>query len=366
MSTLTVPAAPEAITPDWMTAALRESGVISTSRVTSIETEIVGAGVGFIGQLARVALTYDAREASAPASLIAKFPTLDPGGRQIGNLFRFYEREVRFYEEIGPDCGLCAPQRYFSHADVSGDQYILLLQDMDAAGAHVGNDLQGCTIEEAELVVRNAAAFHARWWQRDELLRLAWMPFINDPVYQSAEHSYQQTWPVFLGMYGDRLSARLRKDGEAMQTRVIALLELLRQPPLTMSHGDYRADNMFFGPAAGDLTLCDWQIASKCRGAFDIAYFLSMSIAPELRAREEMRLLRLWRDGLIEHGVPDYSWEQAQHDYRLGVLFSWLYVVIAIGSLDPANERGLALFNAIFERRRAAFEDLDAGKLLPA
>jgi hypothetical protein len=363
MGTMTVPAAPEALTPEWLTSALREGGIIRSSSVTSAATEIVGAGVGFIGQLARVRLTYDTPEANAPASLVAKFPIIDPSSRAIGNLFRFYEREVRFYEEIGADAGLKAPACYYSHADVPGDEYIILLEDMGAA--QCGNDLQGCTLGQAELVVRHAAAFHARWWQSEALLNLSWMPFINDPVYQSAEHSYQQTWPLFLNSYGDRVSPGVRKHGEALQHRVIALLDVLAQEPRTMSHGDYRADNMFFGPGADTLTLCDWQIASKCNPAFDLAYFLSMSVPPDLRKAEEMRLLHLWHDGLADGGVRGYGWEQALRDYRLGVLFSWIYVVISIGSLDPANERGMALFDAIFERRQHAFEDLDAGELLP-
>jgi hypothetical protein len=234
------------------------------------------------------------------------------------------------------------------------------------AHARLGNDLQGCTLAEAELVIRKAASFHSRWWEREELLGLPWMPFINDPVHQSAEPSYQQTWPTFLKMYGERMSPELTKVGETLQHRVIAVLNELAQRPLTMVHGDYRADNMFFGPGPDDLTLCDWQITSKGRGAFDVAYFLSMSIDPDLRNAEEMRLLHLWHDGLAEGGVRDYSWDQALHDYRLGVLYSWVYVVIAIGSLDPANPRGVALFDTIFERRRRAMEELRAGELMPA
>ena len=364
MGTLTIPAAPEAITAAWLTDALCRGGVISDARVASVDTEIVGAGVGFIGQLARVRLTYDRDEANAPASLVAKFPTLDPGGRAIGNLFRFYEREVRFYEEIGGDCGLRAPKRYFSHADPAADQYILLLEDM--AHARVGNDLDACTVAQAELVIRHAAQFHARWWESAALDRLAWMPNTNDPVHQSAQPAYQQAWPVFLGMYGDRLSPGLRATGEALQHRIISVLDQLAAGPRTISHGDYRGDNMFFGPQDGQLTLCDWQISTKGRGAFDIAYFLSMSIPADVRKREEMRLLRLWHDTLVERGVTDYPWEQALYDYRLAMLYCWVYVVISIGSLDPANQRGMALFDAIFDRRRAAMEELDIGELLPA
>jgi thiamine kinase-like enzyme len=232
--------------------------------------------------------------------------------------------------------------------------------------ARLGNDLEGCTLAEAEVAVRSAASFHARWWESPRLAALTWMPDIDDPVQQSAEPSYQQAWPVFLSMYGDRLSPRLKAMGEVLQQRIVAVLNELAQRPLTLSHGDFRGDNMFFGPGADALTLCDWQITTKGRGAFDIAYFLSMSIPSDLRQQEEMRLVRLWHDGLTNGGVSGYSWEQALRDYRLAMLFCWVYVVISIGSLDPANERGMALFNAIFERRARAMEELNAGELMPA
>ncbi len=363
MAVVNVPRAPEELTAGWLTSALRAEGVIRDATITRVEHEIVGAGVGFIGQLARARLTYDRQESGAPASLIAKFPTLDPGGRELGNLFRFYEREIRFYEEIGGDCGLRAPARYFSHADIQGDQFILLMEDLGSA--RCGNDLNACNVNEAELVVRRAAELHARWWESDDLLRLSWMPFINDPVHQSAEPAYQQSWPVFLNMYGDRLSARLLATSEAFQHHVIDVLNMLEPSPRTLIHGDYRGDNMFFGPGEGELTLCDWQISMKGRGAFDIAYFLSMSVPADVRKAEEMRLLRLWHDTLVQRGVKGYTFDEALRDYRVGVLYSWVYVVVAIGAVDPANERGLALFDAIFERRCRAMEELDAGELLP-
>ena len=49
-------------------------------------------------------------EPGAPASLIAKFPGASEGGREIGNMFDFYHREIRFYEEIA-DEGRAARRR---------------------------------------------------------------------------------------------------------------------------------------------------------------------------------------------------------------------------------------------------------------
>jgi hypothetical protein len=124
---------------------------------------------------------------------------------------------------------------------------------------------------------------------------------------------------------------------------------------------------MFFAtPQGGDpFTLVDWQISSKGRGTFDLSYFASNSLTPAVRKEHEMRLLRLWHDELTARGVKGYSFDDATRDYRLGVLYSWMYAVIAIASLDPANERGLALFTAWFQRASSAIADLGCAELMP-
>jgi hypothetical protein len=68
----------------------------------------------------------------------------------------------------------------------------------------------------------------------------------------------------------------------------------------------------------------------------------------------------------VDRGVRDYSFEQCLLDYRTGILFCWQYAVIILGSLDTANERGLALFHDVLDRFVSAIIDLDAAELLPA
>src|SRR3989304_1630112 len=74
MAKVRLPAGPQELTADWLTSALRETGTISNSAVTGLDHEIIGEGVGVLGQLARFNLTYDSPEAGAPKSLIGKFP----------------------------------------------------------------------------------------------------------------------------------------------------------------------------------------------------------------------------------------------------------------------------------------------------
>ena len=101
MSELTIPRTPADITAEWLTAALRGTDTITKSSVTSFDMEPdIAAGAGFMGQLARVKLRYDQPEPGAPAALIAKFPTYGPENRAIADMFRMYETETRFYEEV--------------------------------------------------------------------------------------------------------------------------------------------------------------------------------------------------------------------------------------------------------------------------
>jgi hypothetical protein len=84
-----------------------------------------------------------------------------------------------------------------------------------------------------------------------------------------------------------------------------------------------------------------------------------------MRRAEEMRLLRLWHDTVTEGGAHKYSWDEALYDYRTAVLYCNIYTIIALGTMDRGNERGLALHRKWVERRSAAIEDLDAGEVMP-
>lgn len=359
-----LPVAPDEVTPEWLTSVLRQSGAISQAAVESLETEIIGAGVGLLGQLARVRPRYDTAEAGAPQSLVVKMPSAVPENRDLANLFRFYEREVRFYDEIADQIELGTPRCYYSRFDVESSTFVLVLEDL--APARVGDQVAGAMAEEAKTAVRGAAKLHARWWASPQLDRLHWMPVINDPVHKSAEESYQKSWEPFLQKFGQRLSRYVLDTGDRLATSICRLQDLMADPPHTIVHGDYRYDNMFFDTAGRGLQIrvVDWQITSKGRGAYDVGYFMSQSVAPDERRAIEEDLLRMYHRLLVEGGVGDYSFDDLMLDYKRAVLFCWVYPVISGGTLDLSNERGAALVSTLAERSAAAIEDLRAGDLL--
>jgi len=158
----------------------------------------------------------------------------------------------------------------------------------------------------------------------------------------------------------------LRVFGERFPALVPWFLQEVTRPPHTFLHGDLRLDQLFFGVDADDpaLTALDWQITSKGRGAYDVAYFLSQSLTTETRRSCESQLIERYAEGLAEHGI-DYPRDELWRDYRLTTSWCFAYPVIAAGRIDLANDRQLQLLRSILERAALAIEDHDALSLRP-
>ena len=367
MGDLSFPTSIGEITPGWLTDALRGANVIRDARVTSLEATILGEGTGFIGELARLTLEYDRSEPGSPTALIAKLPAAVPENRELGDLFRLYEREALFYQHLAARVELRTPRCYYIGMDTDRADFLLLLADL--APARVGDQVTGCSGAEVELALRDLAAFHAGWWEDPRLEGLDWMPTLNDPlIVGTLMQAYQDTWDQFLDRFQAGLTSSMLHTAERFGRHIDKIIDRLAEPPCTITHGDYRLDNMFFGTEDGEpvLTMIDWQVSAKGRGVFDVAYFLAGTLEPHERRASEVDILKCYHQNLADGGVRNYSFEQCLLDYRLSALYCLVYAVIAGGSVDLVNDRAVALATAIVERDFAAVEDLDAAELLPA
>ena len=127
---------------------------------------------------------------------------------------------------------------------------------------------------------------------------------------------------------------------------------------------------IFVAQTTGSFVLAGTQFVSQEHGLAvkllgSPIFFLSGCVEPVVRSAEEMRLLRLWYDIVTDGRPRGYSFDDAVVGYRRSVLYCNLYNVIAIGSLDAANARGMAVFTGWLRRRGAAIEELDAAELMP-
>ena len=166
---------------------------------------------------------------------------------------------------------------------------------------------------------------------------------------------------------GDRLPDSILGIGERLGLNIVNVRERAAEPSQTIVHGDFRLDNMFFASQDGGapFTVVDWQLIHRDRGVYDVAWFLSGCLEPEMRKSAEMGLLKLYQSTLEENGVQGYGIEQCVEDYRLSLLSCLMVGVIAGAAADISAERGFVLFELIMQRMASAIVDHDAAELLP-
>lgn len=93
---------------DLTASSLGRALSIDPSSIASVETELIGQGVGILCQVARVRLAY--REGvQGPKSVVAKFPAAIEQTRGLARQFKFYEREINFYKHLAKDVSLPSP-----------------------------------------------------------------------------------------------------------------------------------------------------------------------------------------------------------------------------------------------------------------
>jgi hypothetical protein len=368
-----VPTTTEQASPEFLTEALRANGAIdSDTSVAEVEHEPIGVGVGIVGQLARLHLRYRGEAAGAPGSVVLKIPSQFPENRAVGDHFKFYEREGRFYHEIAGKLPVRVPACYWNHIDLEANTFGLLLEDLSSRISI--SQIAGANRDRAGEAVASLASLHGAWWNSAALDSLEWMPRLDDPINLSAGEQYRQCWPAFVDLLGDSLPAGSIALGERIKNAWETLVSIgMTEAPTTICHGDFRLDNLLFDDSGDDgLAVLDWQIAYKGPGVTDLAYFLCQSLEVPVRKANEGDLVREWYDGVVaaQGGEPGdeldgYSFDLTWEQYRRSVLGTTVYAVVPAGSMDPGNERGRELIALMAERAFQAVIQLGAEELIP-
>ena len=351
---LTTPTTTAEVTAEWLTAALRDGGTIGEgTTVSELRADPGAAGVGFMGEVARIGVSYEGDADGAPTSMIVKFATRVPEIRAMMHPTRVFEREHRFYEQLAPDTPVRTPAAYHVTCETGDDpqaeEYLLVLEDL--GGLALGDQLAGVTPEHAEAALVGLARHHARFWDRAGLEDATFAPTINGPLNKAGAGIYEASLPGFEAVFGDALLPEMVPVADAYTANHPRLLDAFAALPHTLVHFDYRADNLFFDDEGdGSVVVIDWQSISIGGGAADVGYFLGQNLSIDDRRAHEDDLLHRYHDTLVEGGVTGYPYEAFHDHYRMAVVYGWVIPVFAVGSLDTSSERAMALWTAVLER----------------
>ena len=343
-------------TAELVNEALERSG--TGGGVDEVNVEPIGAGDGFLGELARLHLGYD-RRGGGPASLVAKIPTSDEGLKPLGMLLGVYEREARFYDELAEHLQIRIPGCIYNEWDDETESYALILEDLGHLIA--GDQAAGASLEQARAALRAAAGVHGRWWKNETITDSEWVPRIDNPVNLGLQDLFAANFPTMVEMYGDVLGPELMKAMEDFIPTTGEFLSSYGDISVTLVHNDYRLDNMFFGD---EVALVDWQIIGCGDGSGDFVPFLAVNLDTELRRAHETDLLQTYLDEMHAQEAGYADLEDLSRAYRGGLLF-WLvaWCNSAVSGARP-NERAVMLWDKVVERAAAAARDHDVRELI--
>ena len=347
---------PDAVTAEWLTEVLRHGGAVGDdAEVSSFTAESIGTGQ--VGANVRFTLTYGS--GTGPDTVVGKFSSRDPVSQAGGVATMTYETEVAFYRELADTVAISRPHCYFADIEHGTANVVLIMEDL--APATQGDQIAGCTVEDATVAIDEAAKLHGPRWGDESLADMAWLNRSGQSGGLAA--MLPMMWEGFVERYRSTLDDVTLETGARLPS-LLGGLAGYQPPALTVIHYDYRLDNMLFGKSPDrPLVVVDWQTVQLGLGPNDVAYFLGNAFAPEVRRGCEEALVQRYHAALVDHGVTGYSFEQCWDDYRRSAYASLLMAVFA-SMMVGRTDRGDAMFMAMANRSAQMAADLDSAGLI--
>ena len=354
-----IPPSVDAITPQWLTAALCGDHV-------GARVERFDVGRGSKGTTSRAALTLhynDAgRKAALPTQLFVKMtPKLT--SRLVCGLSGALASECGFHQKARDGLDIEAPRALFASWDPDSYRSAILFEDIATTrGCEFLNTEALITRAEAEDMMSTLARLHAAHWASPRL--------DTDFTWLKDSWQFQENINKLMDFEGrsmigvTRAEAVIPKALLRMRERIwpaaMRSLQMNSRTPHTYLHHDVHIGN-WYRTGDGRMGLTDWQCNVKGQWASDFAYAISSALQIADRRRWERDLLRLYVDTLASVGGPALEFDAAWLSYRQqlfhGTIF-WLYTLGA-GAMQPAMQPDVFSL-ANIERMSHAIVDLDA------
>jgi len=348
------PQTPDEITPEWLTMTLQKSGVLFDSKVLSIKKNSLGDGRAWLSNVLRLEVDYSPDDSTLPKSfvlkILSKSECRDPD-YELGA----YRREINFYQQLAPTLPIRLPELYYS---VSGANCNLMLME-DLSHMVAGDLIEGMEHGLVISTLEQLGKVHAAHWNSPLLDSLSWLPVTNN-----MEVDYDENWGSFVDLCSHFIDSDALKIGEKLKGKIGWLSSEIESRPQTLIHDDMKADNLLFGDQ-NTVVILDWQFPIRSLGAIDAARLIGGSMLADERRGHEFEALRHWYDTLLENGVSNYTWNDAQWDFKLGALFCLTFPVLYHKGITRAEGRALEYVKALYSRLFLFVLEIDAESIFP-
>ena len=318
------PTEPSGLTAQWLQTALAE-------RFPGIQVRSVSGNAPLYGTATKVRLRaeYETSQPGLPTSLIVKAGFA--AHREA--MAYIYALETRFYREVQPLLGINTPESYATIDDATVPQHMVLLEDLNAAGASFCSVHHPLNYAQTSAFLDILARMHARTWNNaliapgGELADLrVWEALPGDACAAYARGQLvPETWARYMTLPRALALPRMFHDRERMQAGLLALNELCLTEPYCLLHGDFHLGNLYFD-GKGRPGVLDWQSYSRGNWSHDVTYFMVSALDPVDRRRWDRALMAHYLERLQQEGVTaPPSLDEAMQAFRLQILDGLYY-----------------------------------------
>ncbi|CAE8648021.1 unnamed protein product [Polarella glacialis] len=300
---------------------------------------------------------------------------------------RWYQRERGFYAELAPWLSALSAtaahnnNNYNNSAALqlpgcvalglaslgpAAEAFCLVLEQLAPPEWHAAEPARGCSAEEATSAVAALAWLHGCGLAEPARLACSsWLPLT--PVHLEYGPQVQAYYAGAWSQVRDELpQGTLSPSAVAMCESLCEgypmLLRRLAQPPCTLVHGDFRLENLRF--KAGAVAAFDWQFCCKARGAYDLAYFLALSLSPIRRREQESQLRRTYTEAVQRLAGKTADAALAELDLDLCVAVLLILASFVMGAATAPEETQEMHWRSLSWLGQAACE-WNAGRVLP-
>lgn len=325
-----LPTTVEALTSEWLTAALRARA----PGVTVENARIVDINNGTCTKI-RVALEMDAagKAAGIPERVILK-GGFEPHSRQMDYM---HKQEVHAYADVFPVSPLRSPACHFAGFDADTKQGIVIMDDLVARGVEFLHPQRPQRPEQVAKRLTSLARHHAMSWDKPDIRpggRFDWAENIADAGYYFSTVLQPDIWQSYVESARGAAASVCFHDLAWMKDALERANRLCRRLPNTLIHGDTHLGNLYididgepgFFDSLPHIAPAMYEIAYHVTGALDV---------PERRAHERA-LVAHYREELIRAGVGEApSLDDLMHQFGCMLVNGYAIFMINASAFQP-------------------------------
>lgn len=325
-----IPRSYDAISDEWLSAVL--CGKVPGAAVTSHR---LGPPDDGTNNRRRIFVDYNVagQAAGLPSSVFCK-ATFSLANRQMLGHSGGVLCEVTFQNRARHLLDIEAPRPLHAHYDPVSFASIIMFEDFGDSATFCSEDTK-VDLDFARAQLDILARLHGRFADAPELSgALAILPTWYERFHNLATFHLEESCSAGVEAAEDFLPPELFARRKEIWPVTLRSLELLRDLPLTLCHGDVHLKN-WYQCVDGRIGLGDWGVAHRGHWSRDLAYTLTTALTIADRQAHERALIAYYLEKLAQEGGPRVSMDFALNAYRLSLPSAFAFWTLTLKP-DPA------------------------------